>query len=81
VIARLSAKTVTSPVDAGSIATAATPAGTLPARNSSRCGAASSPKRLYSTAKPIQVHHSVTNRPSATHTLRISGSPTIRCDS
>ena len=45
-MARLTANTPTSPVEAGSIATAATPVGTLPARNSSRCGAASTPKRL-----------------------------------
>ena len=38
-IARLTANTPTSPVEAGSIATAATPVGMLPARNSSRCGA------------------------------------------
>jgi hypothetical protein len=36
--ASLSASTVASPVDAGPIATAATPAGTLPARNRSRWG-------------------------------------------
>ena len=36
VAARLSANTVLSPAAAGSMATAATPAGTLPARNSSR---------------------------------------------
>ena len=36
VAARLSANAVLSPAAAGSMATAATPAGTLPARNSSR---------------------------------------------
>jgi hypothetical protein len=46
VTARLIANTVTSPVEAGSTATAATPAGTLPARNSSRCSGASAPWRL-----------------------------------
>ena len=44
--ARLSAKTVMSPADAGSIATAATPAGTLPARNRSRSAGVSAPRRL-----------------------------------
>ena len=46
VTARLSAKTVLSPVEAGSIATAATPAGTLPARNSTRSASESAPWRL-----------------------------------
>ena len=46
VTARLIANTVTSPVDAGSIATAATPAGTLPARKSRRCSGSSAPWRL-----------------------------------
>ena len=46
ITARLSAKTVLSPTDAGSIATAATPTGTLPARNSSRCAGLSVPWRL-----------------------------------
>jgi hypothetical protein len=46
VTARLIANTVLSPVDAGSIATAATPAGTLAARNSSRWSGASAPWRL-----------------------------------
>jgi hypothetical protein len=44
--ARLSTKTVTSPVDAGPTATAATPAGTLPARNRSRSAGVSAPRRL-----------------------------------
>jgi hypothetical protein len=46
VVARLSANTVLSPVAAPSIATAATPAGMLPARNSSRGASSSTPWRL-----------------------------------
>jgi hypothetical protein len=46
ITARLTAKTSISPVDAGSIATAATPAGTLAARNTSRCAGRSAPWRL-----------------------------------
>ena len=46
VTARLMANTVTSPFDAGSIATAATPAGTLPARKKRRCSGWSAPCRL-----------------------------------
>jgi hypothetical protein len=44
--ARLSANTVLSPVDAGPIATAATPIGTLAARKSSRWTGSSAPRRL-----------------------------------
>ena len=44
--ARLSAKAVLSPIDAGAIATAATPTGTLPARNSNRSRGTSAPSRL-----------------------------------
>jgi hypothetical protein len=42
----LAANTAPSPADAGSIATAATPAGTLLARNSSRSRGSSPPLRL-----------------------------------
>jgi hypothetical protein len=46
VAASASAKAVLSPVEAGSIATAATPAGTLPARINSRSACESAPWRL-----------------------------------
>jgi hypothetical protein len=46
VTARLAANTALSPVDAGSTATAATPTGTLAARNSSRWAGSSAPARL-----------------------------------
>ena len=43
ITARLSAKTALSPLDGGSIATAATPAGTLAATNTSRWATSSAP--------------------------------------
>ncbi len=68
------AKAVTWPSEAGSIATAATPVGTLATRNSSRSRQSSPPSRLYWTAKPIHVHHSTANSPSAVHTPPIDAS-------